>query len=238
MDWHLLFVVETLAAPPDGLAVRLADCGFRVRRAAGLCEAKRSLNQRAPSLVAIHVTTSEGATLCRELRSLTAVPILAFCEGPRAIECLEAGADCALSEDTSRRVINARLRALLAAPGLWDMPLAERESYRVGAVEIDAGSHRAQNGGRSLDLTPTEFRLLLALARRGGEVVPHSELIDEVWRGGSQDGHENLRLYVRYLRRKLGDDPKGPRLVLSHRGQGYALAQGVRLVEEEGVGHA
>ena len=237
MEWQLLFVVETLTAPSEGLAVRLADCGYRLRRANGLCEAKRLLNQCAASLVAVHVTTRAGSTLCRELRSLTAMPILAFCEGPRAVECLEAGADCALSEDTSRRVIAARLRALLAAPGLREMPLLERESYRVGAVEIDAGSHRAQNGGRSLDLTPTEFRLLLALARRGGEVVPHSELIDEVWRGGSNDGHENLRLYVRYLRRKLGDDPKGPRLVLSHRGQGYALAQGVRMVEEEGVGH-
>ena len=190
MEWQLLFVVETLAAPSEGLAVRLADCGYRVRRANGLCEAKRLLNQRAASLVAIHATTSA-----------------------------------------------ARLRALCTAPGLREMPLVERESYRVGAVEIDAGSHRAQRGGRSLDLTPTEFRLLLALARRGGEVVPHSELIEEVWRGGSDDGHENLRLYVRYLRRKLGDDPKGPRLVLSHRGQGYALAQGVRMVEDEGVGH-
>ena len=221
MDRHILLAIETPDSPSADIRGRLAAGGYRVHTASDGREASRLLSHRPGALVLVRVTTNVGVAVCGTLRPLTASPILALCKRSLAVECLEAGADSALSEPVGRRELAARLRALSRSP---ELPATRRESYHVGELEIDSETHRASVGGRPVDLTPTEFRLLLALARHGGNVVPYDDLIAEVWTGGRPDARENLRLYVRYLRTKLADDPRRPRLVLCHRGVGYALA--------------
>jgi two-component system, OmpR family, KDP operon response regulator KdpE len=79
-------------------------------------------------------------------------------------------------------------------------------------------------GGRVVHLTPVEFRLLTALVRRDGDVVPYNEIIKEVWGEEHVGDRANLKLYIWYLRRKIESDPSNPELIHTSRGVGYAFA--------------
>jgi two-component system KDP operon response regulator KdpE len=79
-------------------------------------------------------------------------------------------------------------------------------------------------GGRVVHLTPVEFRLLTALVRRDGDVVPYNEIIREVWGEEHVADRANLKLYIWYLRRKIESDPSNPELIHTIRGVGYAFA--------------
>jgi two-component system KDP operon response regulator KdpE len=95
----------------------------------------------------------------------------------------------------------------------------------VGSLVLNARAHVATLGDRDLELTPTEFRLLAALAGRAGQVVAREELLAEVWGADRVRRDDVLRIYVGYLRHKLGDDPARPRILLNQRGVGYRLVE-------------
>jgi two-component system KDP operon response regulator KdpE len=96
---------------------------------------------------------------------------------------------------------------------------------RVGAIEIDPASQTVWKDGKEVPLSPTEYRLLWTLAEHAGEVVPSKALIARVW--GNQYTAEThyLRLYIRYLRQKLEDDPSRPVYIVNRWGAGYALEE-------------
>jgi len=102
----------------------------------------------------------------------------------------------------------------------------------VGELRIDLGRHEVRAADRPVELTPIEFRLLAALAERPGQVVPQAELLTRVWGSDFASERLYLKLYIRYLRRKLEADPSNPRYILTRRGVGYFLDDG------KGVGDA
>ena len=225
MAHHVLLV--DLAQPNDAsLPGRLVLSGFGVRAAADLADAARSARREAVSAALLRVG-APPEDLEEGLAGLAGVPVLALCaarDSDLAIRLLEAGADTVLSAPVSRRELAARLHALLryqnGSCNGDGMP--QFVPQRVGELVVDPGSHTVSKNGDSVALTPTEFRLLLALAKHEGEVVSHEALLSEVWGRDCSDGQEKLRLYVRYLRRKLRDEDE-PRLLLNARGVGYRL---------------
>jgi two-component system, OmpR family, response regulator len=97
----------------------------------------------------------------------------------------------------------------------------EQRTLRSGDLELNETSWTVQRGGRRVDLSPTEFRLLAFLLRNQGRVVTRAQLLENVW-GWDGDGQSQIvETYVSYLRRKL--DPLGPRLIHTRRGVGYTL---------------
>jgi DNA-binding response OmpR family regulator len=130
-----------------------------------------------------------------------------------------------LSGPLSRRELAARIGAMFDRRHAFKPAEPRYHAYHVGALAIDLRAHAVTKDGRSLFLTPTEFRLLVALARRAGKVVSHAELLSEVWGTTLVERPEVVQQCIRYLRRKLGDAPKQPRLIQSRRGVGYRLAE-------------
>ncbi|MGH2610824.1 MAG: winged helix-turn-helix domain-containing protein, partial [Tepidiformaceae bacterium] len=160
--------------------------------------------------------------------------VVVGCAGtyPEMLRCYEAGADdycrpkCQTEEvDLRLRAVFRRMEAGWAASGRQkEAP----EALIVGELEIDPGAMVVRKRGEIVPLSPTEFRLLMTLAEHPGQVVPAKALIARVW--GNQYSSEShyLRLYVRYLRQKIEDEPSHPRYIVNRWGSGYALENPAR----------
>jgi DNA-binding response OmpR family regulator len=164
-----------------------------------------------------------GEVVARELRAGSDVPIVmltARSAEPDRIAGLEAGADDYLTKPFSPRELVLRVRAILRrSPGLT-APSARR-SYDQGGLVIDEDRREVVVRGTVVVLTPTEWGLLVALARTPGRVHSRYELINRV-RGYEFEGYERtVDSHVKNLRRKLEVDPRDPRLVQTVIGGGY-----------------
>ena len=166
----------------------------------------------------------DGLTVCRRLRAHgDRTPILimtARTEVSDRVSGLDAGADDYLPKPFSLDELLARVRALLrrATFGENDRVL------EVSDLRIDPAARRAWRGARELELTKTEFDLLLLLATNAGVVLEHTTIYERIW--GYDFGRDSkaLAVYVGYLRRKLEADGE-PRLVRTVRGVGYSLRE-------------
>ena len=114
----------------------------------------------------------------------------------------------------------ARLRAVLRRVSM-PVPVSRAPSFRGLDLEVDFAVQEARFRGERLELTPTEYKLLYHLVRNAGHVLPHATLLAKVWGREYVDEVDYLRVYVRRLRDKLGDDPEHPRYIRTERGLGY-----------------
>ncbi len=213
------------------LGYRVAACGEP--QSAGDC-----IEAAAPEAIVVDL----GRDLCfpadivARIRERSNAPVLVVgCAGTYAemLGCFEAGADDYARSKCQTEEIDLRLRALFrrasARTGSQHRS-AVRSVLHVGDIEIDQASQVVRKRGHVVALSPTEFRLLVTLAERPGEVIPSKALIARVW--GNQYAGEThyLRLYVRYLRQKLEDDPSHPIYIVNRWGSGYALEASARAV--------
>ena len=100
-------------------------------------------------------------------------------------------------------------------------PASRAPSFKAGELEVDFERQEARLRGRRLDLTPTEYKLLYHLVRNAGHVLQHGTLLAKVWGREYVDEVDYIRVYIRRLREKLGDDPENPRYIRNERGLGY-----------------
>jgi DNA-binding response OmpR family regulator len=182
-----------------------------------------------PDLVVLDLMLPDlsGEEVARSIRSLSPVPIIMLTakagEDDR-VTGLNLGADDYIVKPFSPRELVARVEAVLrrataTAP-------AAAATFDGGRLAIDRDSREVTVDGASVDLTRSEFDLLYALASRPGRVYSRFELISKV-QGYDYEGYERtIDAHVKNLRRKLGDDPRHPRYVLTVTGVGYKL--GVR----------
>ena len=227
---HLVIVAHGLERGYDR-ARGLDDLGYRVAASGDVEGAPEFVGEFQPDAVVIDLGRDHvpSETVLR-VRNATNVPILVVGStgsGQEMLRCLESGADEYCRPPSGTEEIDLRLRALfrrlrVESPGVPLRPATA--TLRVGELEIDHGSQTVRKRGVLIPLSPTEFRLLVTLAERQGEVVPSKALIARVW-GNQYSGETHyLRLYVRYLRQKLEDDPSHPRYIVNRWGTGYALA--------------
>jgi two-component system alkaline phosphatase synthesis response regulator PhoP len=167
----------------------------------------------------------DGLDVIRSIRRDSDVPIVILSargdESDR-IAGLELGADDYVVKPFSPKEVVARVRAVLRRAEARQAP---DERITVGALEIDTARRRVAASGHVVSLTPTEFDLLLTLAREPGRVWTRSQLLDAV-RGFSLDTYERaIDGHVRNLRRKLETQPGSPRYVRTVHGVGYALEE-------------
>jgi DNA-binding response OmpR family regulator len=176
-------------------------------------------------LLDVMLPGADGFEVCRRIRRKHEVPIVMLTargEDTDRIVGLEIGADDYVPKPFNPRELLARVRAVMrrARPG------AVSERLAVGDVEIDVPAHKATLGGKGVQLTSFEFRLLVALARRAGETVPREELAGAL-RNGAYDPSvdRSLDVHVSHLRQKLEDDAREPKRIRTVRGVGYVLVK-------------
>ena len=171
----------------------------------------------------------DGFEVCRRLRARHDVPIVMLTargEDTDRVVGLEIGADDYVPKPFNPRELLARMRAVLRRARPNSGQGADR--LQVGDLVIDVPAHAATLGGRELQLTSFEFRVLVALARRAGETVTREELANAVLpKGGRYDPSvdRSLDVHVSHLRQKLGDEAHQPRRIRTVRGVGYVLVK-------------
>ena len=139
-----------------------------------------------------------------------------------------AGADDYLAKPFSPRELEVRVEALLRRAGRGpEKPEADRSAegdrFQVGDLVIDKRRHEVSIGGSRVDLTPLEFQILERLASEPGRAWSRNDLLDEVWSTEYEGYQRNVDPHINRLRRKIEEDPKNPRYVLTVRGVGYKL---------------
>jgi two-component system response regulator MprA len=178
---------------------------------------------RPPDAVVLDIglPDADGRDLCQALRAAgLEAPILFLTARDTLADKLAgftAGGDDYLTKPFQFAELLARLRAILArtAPD-------QRINVNNGGLRLDPVNHSVSSGSGSLPLTPTEFRVLAALAARSGETMRRREIVAAAWPAGAIVHDNTLDVYVRRLRRKLDDLPGAQRIVTTH-GVGYAL---------------
>jgi two-component system KDP operon response regulator KdpE len=172
-----------------------------------------------------------GDELCRRVREVTDIPIaIVSSDGSESavIKSLEAGADDYIIKPVRVSELDWRLRALLRRVDRSQSNGAGYPSRVIssGDLDIDIAARRVYKRGEEVGLSPTEFKLLATLAEARGRVLSPRAIIARVWGRDFMNEFHYLRLYVRYLRTKLEDDPKHPRYILNRWGSGYTLGDG------------
>jgi two-component system KDP operon response regulator KdpE len=169
----------------------------------------------------------DGWTVCERMREICDVPVIMLTSLNREEEMtrgLDLGADDFVSKPISPAHLIARVRAVLRrsqAP----VTATRKMAYDDGTLLIDAAKHEVRLRGEVVDLTPTEFRLLVALAAQPGQVQTSQALLISVWGPEYADDLDFLRVYVWRLRKKLELDSEKPRWILTERGFGYRFAE-------------
>ncbi len=220
---HVL-VVDDDRRLRDLLRRFLADNGFRVTVAGDAREARATVGSFAFDAIVLDVMMpgESGLHLAEDLRKKIETPILmltAMGESEDRIAGFEHGADDYLVKPFEPRELVLRLKALLrrvarpaAANGADEVRLGAFR-FRLDRLELFRGEERVK-------LTETEARLLGALARKAGSPMSREELAAET---GAEGGDRAIDVQVTRLRRKLEDDPRGPRYLQTARGKGYLL---------------
>lgn len=174
-------------------------------------------------LLDVMMPRMDGLEVCRRIRQVSGVPVIMLtAKGDEAdrVVGLELGADDYVAKPFSPRELLARLRAVLRR----SQPAAVTNEIVVGQVAVDVGARKVNVAGESIELTGLEFDLLMALVRRPGRVVSRETLLAEAGRGDVTVNDRTVDVHVSHLRRKLGDDPRSPRLIKTVRGVGYVFA--------------
>jgi two-component system KDP operon response regulator KdpE len=190
----------------------------------------RLVEERHPDLVLLDIGLPDidGYAVLREIRAFSAVPVVMLTARDEPIDTvrgLEAGADDYVGKPFDHLELSARVRAVLRRLDLR-APAPGVSAYRRGDLEVDPGAREVRVAGRRVILTATEWRLLELLVANAGWVVPHERLAARVWGRDDPADLDSLRVFVRRLRTKLGDDAGAPRYIETMRGLGYRMLAG------------
>jgi two-component system KDP operon response regulator KdpE len=201
----------------------LAAHGYDVRTVGTGEEAVIAAAEDAPELVLLDLGLPDldGTEVIRRVRSFSEVPIIVLSVRDRQadkVAALDAGADDYVTKPFGVDEVLARLRAALRRSQAGE-PIPP--VLRFDEVEVDVGRRLVTVADTPVHLTKTEYSLLEAFVTNPGKLLTHQWLLRKVWGPGYAQESHYLRVYVRSLRRKLGDEASAPRLILTEPGVGY-----------------
>jgi two-component system KDP operon response regulator KdpE len=211
------------------LSESLEGAGYEVISAANGLDGIKELYASRPDLVILDVMMPrmDGWETLRRVREMSDVPVIMLtardAESDR-LRGFELGVDDYVTKPFSLAELNARVRAVLARAARARSD-GTPPPVTVGHLVIDFASRRVLKRAEVLQLTPTEYRLLAALAEHAGRTLSHEQLLERVWGPEYVDEPGYVKRYIWYLRQKVEDDPAQPRYVETVRGFGYRLAK-------------
>jgi phosphate regulon transcriptional regulator PhoB len=206
--------------------------GFEVSAAADGEEALAKIRKEKPDFVILDLMLPgiHGMEICRILRNdpgtknVPVIMLTAKGEEVDRILGLEMGADDYITKPFSPRELSARIKAVMRR-------ITERKTdekvLHVGNLTINKETYSVRKGDAVVDLSSTEFRLLLYLAERRGKIFSREQLLDAVWSDEAFVEPRTVDVHIRRLRTQIEDDPSDPKYVKTRRGIGYYLDAGI-----------
>ncbi|MET3935867.1 two-component system OmpR family response regulator [Arthrobacter sp. OAP107] len=222
-----LLVVDDEPNIRELLSTSLRFAGFEVVSAGNGREALAAVEAHAPDLAVLDVMLPDmdGFTVTRRLRAAGKhFPVLfltAKDDTEDKVTGLTVGGDDYVTKPFSLDEVVARIRAVLRRT----QPLLEDDEavIRVDDLELDDDAHEVRRGGKVIELSPTEFKLLRYLMLNPNRVLSKAQILDHVWEYDFNGDASIVESYISYLRRKVDIDPDAPALIQTKRGVGYVL---------------
>jgi two-component system KDP operon response regulator KdpE len=224
----LVLVIDDDATLLGLLAQHLSRAEYHVITAISGTAGLQMFYDHHPDLVILDIMMPKmnGWEVCEHIRETSDVPIIVLTakgEEQDRLRGFRLGVDDYVVKPFSSAELVARVGAIVAR-NRRDSPEAQLIPIIRGDIIIDLAERRVTRGRQQVHLTPTEFRLLAALAEQPGHTLSPKELLFRVWGSEYADDVENVKRYIHYLRQKLEADVEHPRLILTERGFGYYLA--------------
>jgi two-component system response regulator MtrA len=203
------------------LGIVLQTEGFEPSFVADGDRALAAFRSTKPDLVLLDLMLpgTDGIDICRQIRAESGTPIVMLTARGDTVDVvlgLECGADDYIIKPFKPKELVARIRARLRRNDA-----AESEVLHIGDVTIDVAGHVVFRDGEPVPLTPLEFDLLAALARKPGHVFTREQLLEQVWGYRHAADTRLVNVHVQRLRAKVERDPERPELVVTVRGVGY-----------------
>jgi two-component system KDP operon response regulator KdpE len=225
MSLPTVLVVDDEKPLRDFVRRNLEVRGFNVLTAANGQEAISVFQSQPVDLVILDIMMPylDGLETTRRIRHNSVIPIIiltALGEEVDKVRAFDLGADDYLTKPFGTGELLSRVKAVLRR-SRWSEPATTEEKLVRGEIVADIGRHEVSMGGKTLDLTPTEFNLLIYLMRNSGKVLSHRAILQNVWGPEYGDEAEYLRVYIGRLRQKMEQDPLNPQYLMTERGIGY-----------------
>lgn len=222
-----ILIVEDEPAIQELLAFNVAQCGFRAIQAFDVAGAVKQVNHALPDLILLDwmLPDTTGVEFARRLRAdqrtrnIPIIMLTARTEERDKVMGLESGADDYITKPFSPRELMARIRAVLRRR----MPEISEETVQAAGLELSPTTHRVSAKGMTLELGPTEFRILHFFMTHTERVYSRTQLLDQVWGDHVFVEERTVDVHIRRLRQAL--EPSGlDGLVQTVRGSGYRFS--------------
>lgn len=224
-------MVKILLVEDDGEVRSALSRSLSVRGHTVDCEPSgmaglHSAVERTPDVVllGLRLPDVDGLQVLSMLRAVSAVPVIALSaddEPAEVVRALDSGADDCVATPCDVDQLDARVRAVLRR----NAPDRRQEPLRIGGLTIYVAARRVTLDGCDVQLSPKTFDLLLALARRAGEVVTKRELLADVWCQSNGASERTVDVHLSWLRRKLGESAAAPVYLHSVRKHGVRMRE-------------
>ena len=221
-----VLVVDDDAALSEMLTIVLRNEGFDSRVCSTGDRALGEFRDYKPDVVLLDLMLpgKDGIDVCKEIRAESGVPIVMLTAKGDTIDVvlgLESGADDYVVKPFKPKELVARIRARLRRS---EEPAPEL--LEIGDLVIDVAGHSVKRDGAAIALTPLEFDLLVALARKPWQVFTREVLLEQVWGYRHSADTRLVNVHVQRLRAKIEPDPERPEIILTVRGVGYKAGTG------------
>jgi two-component system, OmpR family, response regulator MtrA len=216
-----VLVVDDDPALSEMLGIVLRGEGFEPSFCADGLRALNIFRETRPDLVLLDLMLPGlgGIDVCRQIRAESGVPIVMLTAKSDTVDVvlgLESGADDYVVKPFKPKELVARVRTRLRRD---TAPAPER--LEIGDLSIDVAGHVVSRDGKAINLTPLEFDLLVALARKPWQVFTREVLLEQVWGYRHAADTRLVNVHVQRLRSKIEQDPERPEIVVTVRGVGY-----------------
>jgi two-component system response regulator MtrA len=216
-----VLVVDDDTALAEMIGIVLRGEGFEPSFCADGDKALEAFRTHRPDLVLLDLMLpgKDGIEVCRQIRAESGVPIVMLTAKSDTVDVvlgLESGADDYVPKPFKPKELVARVRARLRHT---EHPAPE--ILQLGDLTIDVAGHSVKRDGAAIPLTPLEFDLLLALARKPWQVFTREVLLEQVWGYRHSADTRLVNVHVQRLRSKVERDPESPEVVITVRGVGY-----------------
>ena len=212
-----VLVVDDDQALSEMLGIVLRAEGFDALFCDDGSKAQGIFNEAKPDLVLLDLML-HGIEVCRKIRAESGVPIVMLTARGDTLDIvkgLESGADDYIVKPFKPKELVARIKARLRKED------PKSESLTIGDLSIDVIGHSVKRDEKEISLTPLEFDLLLALARKPWQVYTREQLLTDVWHYRNPADTRLVNVHIQRLRSKVEHDPENPEIVMTVRGVGY-----------------